>query len=454
LIVTLNSQLFLEASLMKSIGGLGRLWLVARLMQLPGLAAGQSSPVFKETGGLVAVEAEHFVEQSATQTRAFYLTRAGQEPAVAPDGDPPHVAGASGGAYLEVLPDTRRTHDDKLIKGTNFSPEPGKMAVLTYHVHFSTPGRYYVWVRAYSTGSEDNGLHVGLNGQWPESGQRMQWCQGKNGWRWESKQRTESEHCGEPHKIYLDIPQAGLHSIHFSMREDGFEFDKWLMTMIREFERPEGVGPEPQLHAGVMPQTYPYVELPANARVDQVRQRSTGEQAPKLASPTVPVNTAPLIQPRQENGNGQVEISGELKKWHNVTLTLDGPYAHEQDNVPNPFTDLRMTVEFKHSTGTTYQIPGYFAADGNAANSSAEQGTKWRAHLAPDQTGQWTYTIRFERGELAALDATVQSQKLSPYDGLNGTFTIGPNDKTGRDLRRLAESRSQLGLLPDCHPLF
>jgi len=61
------------------------------------------------------------------------------------------------------------------------------MAVLTYNVHFSTPGRYYVWARAYSTGSEDNGLHVGLNGDWPASGQRMQWCQGKNNWRWESK---------------------------------------------------------------------------------------------------------------------------------------------------------------------------------------------------------------------------------------------------------------------------
>jgi hypothetical protein len=172
---------------MKNIRCMGLLWLVGWLVNLPGLAAGQSTPVFKETAGLVAVEAEHFVDQSATETRAFYLTRAGQEPTLAPDGDAPHVAGASGGAYLEVLPDTRRTHDDKLIKGTNFSSEPGKMAVLTYNVHFSTPGRYYVWARAYSTGSEDNGLHVGLNGDWPASGQRMQWCQGKNNWRWESK---------------------------------------------------------------------------------------------------------------------------------------------------------------------------------------------------------------------------------------------------------------------------
>ena len=117
------------------------------------------------------------------------------------------------------------------------------MAVLTYLVHINTPGRYYVWVRAYSTGSEDNGLHVGLDGTWPASGQRLQWCEGKRSWRWESKQRTQKVHCGEPHKIYLDIETPGLHTIAFSMREDGFEFDKWLMTTDRDMPRPDDTGP-------------------------------------------------------------------------------------------------------------------------------------------------------------------------------------------------------------------
>jgi len=107
-----------------------------------------------------------------------------------------------------------------------------------YPVYFNTPGRYYVWVRAYSTGSEDNGLHVGIDGTWPESGQRLQWCEGKLSWWWESKQRTDEEHCGEPYKIYIEVEQPGLHTIMFSMREDGFEFDKWLMTKDRDFVRP------------------------------------------------------------------------------------------------------------------------------------------------------------------------------------------------------------------------
>ena len=137
---------------------------------------------------------------------------------------------SSSGEYLELLPDTRVTHADKLIKGENFSPEPGKMAILSYEVEFPVAGRYYVWVRARSTGTEDNGIHVGLDGAWPESGQRMQWCPGKGAWRWDNRQRTEAEHCGVVGQIWLDVDEPGTHQVQFSMREDGFEFDQFLVT--------------------------------------------------------------------------------------------------------------------------------------------------------------------------------------------------------------------------------
>ena len=205
--------------------------------------AGQADMVFEERDGLVAVEAEMFSRQNAVEKRRWYVTTPEHTPGIKPDGDENHAAAASGRAYLELLPDTRRTHGDKLIGGENFSNEPGRMAILSYPVQFKTPGRYYVWVRAHSTGSEDNGLHVGLDGAWPESGRRLQWCEGKRTWRWESKQRTEKQHCGEPYKIYLDIKDAGLHIISFSMREDGFEFDKWLMTTDRDMARPDNSGP-------------------------------------------------------------------------------------------------------------------------------------------------------------------------------------------------------------------
>ncbi len=349
--------------------------------------------VFAEQDGFVAIEAEHYFQQSRSDKRAFYLTDGNQVPKVTPDGDPSHAADASGGAYLEVLPDTRRTHSDKLTKGVNFAPEAGTMAVLDYHVNFATPGRYYVWVRAHSTGPEDNGLHVGLDDSWPESGQRMQWCEGKNRWRWESKQRTEQVHCGEPHLIFLDIAAAGEHVVHFSMREDGFEFDKFILTTNRDFAPPEGAGPDATVKSGT------------------------------------------LQEIRQPSGDGSVTVAGELKAWHKITLNLNGPFAHENDRMPNPFTDYRMSVRFTHDDGSVYNVPGYFAADGEASNTSAQSGTVWRTHFAPDKTGEWKYTLSFHQGELAALDATTSSEPLAPYDGQSGSFTVDKSDKQGRDLR-------------------
>ncbi len=362
--------------------------------------------IFAEKDGLIAVEAEHFFKQTKTDIRAFHLTHSKQTPTLKPDGDPNHSANASGGAYLEILPDTRRTHGDKLIKGENFSPEPGKLATLHYKIYISTPGRYYVWVRAYSTGSEDNGLHVGLDGNWPESGQRLQWCQGKNSWRWESKQRTQKEHCGEPYKIFLDIEETGEHVIQFSMREDGFEFDKWLMTLDRDFQRPNDVGPENVAMTGALPEAFPAAAL-----------------------------VAPKPVPRQPDGDGTVSVSGELKQWHKVTVDAQGPFAHEQDQNPNPFTDYRMTVTFTHSDGTRHAVPGYFAADGNAANTSAESGTTWRAHFSPDRIGKWTYHVSFVKGKNSAIDEAARTQSVSRLEGKKGSFKIANSDKKGRDLR-------------------
>ncbi|MFD0796583.1 hypothetical protein ACFQZJ_03860 [Maribacter chungangensis] len=190
---------------------------------------------FEEKNGIVAVEAEYYYKQTKTDARTWYRVNKHETPGNLADKDPNHSTGASNNGYLEILPDTRVTHDDKLIHGENFSNEPGNIAILHYRVKINTPGRYYVWVRAYSTGSEDNGIHVGLNGAWPDNGQRMQWCDGKNEWTWASKQRTKEIHCGVPHQIYLDMDTKGVHDIQFSMREDGFEFDKFLLTNDKNF---------------------------------------------------------------------------------------------------------------------------------------------------------------------------------------------------------------------------
>jgi hypothetical protein len=134
------------------------------------------------------------------------------------------------------------------------------------------------------------------------------------------------------------------------------------------------------------------------------------------------------------DGMGNIAITGDLMEWHKVTLTLDGPYAEEQAAELNPFTDYSLLVTFVHESGApVYKVPGYFAADGNAAETSATAGTKWRVHLAADKVGTWNYSVSFTRGKLAALDGGGVGVK--PFDGQTGKFAVARTDKSGRDFR-------------------
>ncbi|MDF1814359.1 MAG: DUF5060 domain-containing protein [Verrucomicrobiales bacterium] len=335
---------------------------------------------------VVTFDAEDFVEQTANEVRSWHITKADSIPEVLPDADPPHLDGAAGGAYIEVLPDSRRNHGEKLIRGENFSPEPGQMAILKYRVKFPGAGKYYVWARAFSTGSEDNGFHIGLNGKWPESGRRWQTVL-KNRWHWECKQRTEKVHTGVPMALYLEIPEAGEQDIYISMREDGCELDQIMLATDPEW-RPPGY-----------------------------RREAKGDMTEK--GPPVKID-------RQPYGDGSVQITGELKTWHKVTLTLDGPWAHELDRERNPFTEYKCEVSFRHESGEPwYIVPAYFAADGNAAESSAVSGTKWRAHLSPDKEGQWDYTVKCQYAGEGPV----------PGDGATGSFSISASDKKLPDFR-------------------
>ena len=156
---------------------------------------------------------------------------------------------------------------------------------------------------------------------------------------------------------------------------------------------------------------------------------ATLAREPDSATPTTPV-------PRPTDGDGTVEIGGELKQWHKVTLTLDGPFAAERDEQPNPFTEHAFRVRFRHESGSPdYTVPGYFAADGGAAESSASSGVKWRAHLCPDKPGAWTYRTEFRTGAHAALGEGTPGEPREPYHGREGRFVIGDSDKPLPDFR-------------------
>ncbi|WP_430931673.1 DUF5060 domain-containing protein [Saccharicrinis sp. 156] len=530
--------------------------------------------IFQENDGLVAVEAEYFYRQSKNDLRQWYMYQKDVWPKVGRDDDDPHCKGASNNSYIEIIPDTRVTHDDKLIPNENFCGEAGKMALVHYKVNFKTTGRYYVWVRAYSTGSEDNGLHVGLDGEWPESGQRLQWCTNKHSWHWESKQRTEKQHCGVPHFIYLDIDKSGEHEVAFSMREDGFEFDKFILTNDINYVPNADEGPKVLVSSGTLPKPFPVVneDLMVKRSVTLAAAQSTSDVAvlkaidfpiegtsyyvdknwlainpdkakeamttrvfkgrngtfdvvflgvgendgsseysllindkkvgtylPPLSLNSfeesakyckvwrnvtvnrgdkvtvkakvgsvngefsrarwsgvafVPLgksdkvlkaidrnstaaNAGPLAyKGKKKVSNVKPAITGELKRWHKVTLTFDGPETSETDKF-NPYMHYRFDVTFTHeASGKKYKVPGYFAADGDAGNTSSTKGNKWRVHFAPDELGKWDYTVNFRKGGFVAVSDKEKTGVSGEYmDQSSGSFDIEETDKTGRDFR-------------------
>ncbi|MEM8947239.1 MAG: DUF5060 domain-containing protein [Planctomycetota bacterium] len=133
---------------------------------------------------------------------------------------------------------------------------------------------------------------------------------------------------------------------------------------------------------------------------------------------------------------GQGVVSGDLMQWHKVVVDFTGPTSSETATT-NPFTDYRLDVTFTHQgNGQSYVVPGFYAADGDAANTGATAGSTWRVHFAPDATGTWAYSASFRAGSDVAVDDS-PSAGISAgfFDGAAGSFVVAASDKTGRDFR-------------------
>lgn len=128
-----------------------------------------------------------------------------------------------------------------------------------------------------------------------------------------------------------------------------------------------------------------------------------------------------------------VVLTGELRKWHTVTLSFNGPETDENAE-PNPFLDYRLSVTFTHDSAV-YNVPGFYTADGNAAETGADNGNKWQVRFTPDFEGTWTYEASFRHGKnIAVSDAPDEGSPIF-FDGVKGTFKVGPTNKTGNDFR-------------------
>ena len=141
-------------------------------------------------------------------------------------------------------------------------------------------------------------------------------------------------------------------------------------------------------------------------------------------------------------------ISGELRQWHKITLGFRGPPASETGmtvpgsyRAPTPFADYRLDVSFTHrATGKEFIVPGYYAADGNAANTHAVSGSVWIVHFTPPLTGRFDWLATFTQGSDVAMHGGGNPGHF--FDGATGSFDIQTSNK--EDPRDFRSSKGRL----------
>ena len=150
------------------------------------------------------------------------------------------------------------------------------------------------------------------------------------------------------------------------------------------------------------------------------------------------VDDAAFTKSPSGSPSGLQNVVGDLQLWHKVTIVFNNGPSSSESATPNPFTDYRLDVKFRNSnTGTLMTVPGYYAADGNAQQTSATTGRVWHCHFAPAEIGSWTWQASFRTGLNIAMAApgNVLGSTVSPIHGASGSFLIQPSNKTGIDLR-------------------
>ncbi|QCX37898.1 DUF5060 domain-containing protein [Aureibaculum algae] len=121
------------------------------------------------------------------------------------------------------------------------------------------------------------------------------------------------------------------------------------------------------------------------------------------------------------------------QQYNTLTIPFEGPETSETDAI-NPFLNYRLSVEFQHED-SKQTIRGFYAADGDAAETSAKTGKIWNVRFTPNKIGKWTYTAKLHKGDSIALTDDLTIGDLIPMTNAKGNFIIVNSDKEGDDFR-------------------
>ncbi|HBE69715.1 MAG TPA: DUF5060 domain-containing protein, partial [Planctomycetaceae bacterium] len=152
--------------------------------------------------------------------------------------------------------------------------------------------------------------------------------------------------------------------------------------------------------------------------------------------------TAWNVQKREQK-TSPAGLGEDILRWHPIELAFEGP-ATSETAAENPFTNYRLDVTFT-CEGKAERVRGFYAADGDAANTGAESGNVWKVRFAPRTVGTWTYSARLVHGKDVAIDTDVEGESV-PIASSRGTFKVVEPGEVTEDFRTRGFIESSEGL--------
>lgn len=167
-----------------------------------------------------------------------------------------------------------------------------------------------------------------------------------------------------------------------------------------------------------MASTVPSSDINAGSPLPTYSKSTVGDDLQMVFLPLVLNQYSNLPCDPYDNNPGGI-VTGTLRIWHPTVISFSGPLASESDNNPNPFLDFRLQVYFISPGGEVYNVPGFFAGDGQGNGD----GDVWQARFSPDEVGSWHYCASFRSGTDIAVELYEAGSPLS-FDGASGSFTV------------------------------
>lgn len=185
--------------------------------------AGTTGVYLQDSGadGVVSIEAENYSDAEGGTTDMWGLR-----------------VGGSGGGHLEAGPDSGDTLNTGYV---------GTAPRVDFEVEFTKTGTHYVWIRGKAGGTGVGGsdsLHVGFNGQAVSTADRISGFGSGFGWIDDTMDNSRAR---------INVTSTGVHTVSVWMREDGFDFDKIVLTTSSTYNPSTvngGLGPAESTRVG------------------------------------------------------------------------------------------------------------------------------------------------------------------------------------------------------------